>query len=143
MAKLPTMAEIANRMKNQDHRATAHPIYMVQQRRRYYGIDLDYDPVNRAWLYDGEAVATSEEGLEEWLRANELTAERAEATGMLVETGYMDVWEWVQPFFSQRAAEDYIDKNRHNLTDPCVYVASGHRNDEWIGVRQALVGGEV
>jgi len=125
-------------MRGQDSRATAHPIYVVQQRRRVFGFGPACSD-DASWIND-EGYEVTDPATVEWLD-NEWVNSGDNPEGY-VRAAYQDFWEWVQPFFSQRAAEDYIDANRHNLTDPRVYVASGYRNDEWICVRQALVGGE-
>ena len=45
----------------------------------------------------------------------------------------------VQPFFSMKAAQAYIEANSHNLTHPHVYVGSAYRNKEWQAVREFLL----
>lgn len=43
-------------------------------------------------------------------------------------------------FLTQSAADDYIERNRHNLGDGCyVYVDSGYRNPEWQALRAACL----
>lgn len=122
-----TQAEIARRMEGQDNQCTAHPIFVVQQRKRIYGIDRDYTD-NVVWI-------RSDEGCE--VDGEEASAVQAEydRTGiepeMYIRTGYVDTWEWVQPFFSEQGADWYIQANAHRLSCPCIYVASGYRNDEW------------
>ena len=46
---------------------------------------------------------------------------------------------FIQPFFTQAAADDYIARNT-NLGNPWVYVKSGNFNVEWRAVRH-LFGG--
>lgn len=138
------LRKIAARMRGQDNRITAEPIFVVQQRRRIYGLDPDYtDDV--CWCRsDDEFYEVTDPG-----ELAEIEAEYAH-TGLepgnpwrkYIRTGYRDVWEWVQPFFSEIGAQAYIDANRHNLTDPRIYVESAHRNDEWQAVRAALLAEE-
>ena len=45
-------------------------------------------------------------------------------------------WRFVTACFTRRAAQRYIEENRHNLDEPRVYVASAHRNREWIALRR-------
>jgi len=133
------LSQIAERMDGQDNRATANPIFIVQERRRVFGIDTDWTG-DVCWLYDGEEVAETEDELERFLRENDLgTEEDCLECGDLVKTGYIDTFERVQPFFSRKAADDYIETNRHNLTDPRVYVDSAYRNKEWQAVRGVLL----
>jgi hypothetical protein len=44
----------------------------------------------------------------------------------------------IQPFFTEKAAQEYINANRHNLVEPRIYVESGYRNYEWQAVRTLL-----
>lgn len=50
---------------------------------------------------------------------------------------------WVNrmPFFTNKGAQDYIDRN-HDYRDPAmrIYVMSGYDNPEWITVRRFLRG---
>lgn len=123
---------VARDLAAQDNRATAVPIFAVQQRIRDYGYDSDYCD-DYLWL-DGcndSAEATPEE------------AERLDAGDTMGHDGwikayYRDRWEFVQPFLTESAAEAYIRANAHNLTDPRTYVYSGHRNPEWKFLREFL-----
>jgi hypothetical protein len=54
-------------------------------------------------------------------------------------TGPLKVYVGIQPFFSSKAADQYIKDNLHNLDKPRVYVMSGHRNKEWQAIRQVLL----
>jgi len=138
-ALLSPLATIAERMVGQDNRATADPIFIVQQRRRVYGMDTDWTGKD-IWLYDGEDFAETEDELERFLRENDLGSEEdCLERGDLVKTGYVDTFEFVQPFFSMKAARDYIEPNRRRLTDPRVYVDSAYRNQEWQAVRGVLL----
>lgn len=137
-AHIARLEPISQRMRGQDNRATSHPIFIVQQRRRVYGFDPAWTD-DIAWIYDGAEVATSREELEKFLEEITLSEDRAYDTGALTKTGYRDRWEFVQPFFSNEGAEEYIRANRHNLDEPRIYVASGYRNDEWQAVRAVLL----
>jgi hypothetical protein len=57
------------------------------------------------------------------------------------ETGCVltEIWSTVQPFFSEKSANNYIKANRHNLISPFVYVASAYGNWEWQAVREYLM----
>jgi hypothetical protein len=45
----------------------------------------------------------------------------------------------ITTFFTNEAAEAYIEANKHNLHDPHVYVDSGYRNYEWQFMRALIV----
>lgn len=138
-ALLAPLKEIAGRMRGQDNRATGHPIFIVQQKRRIWGMDFEYGD-EQVWLYDGVEVAKTQEDLERFLCENELDEDECMDKGGLREVRYTDTFEFVQSFFSNKAAVAYIKVNRHNLTDPRVYVDSAHRNTEWQAIRSVLLG---
>ena len=59
---------------------------------------------------------------------------------------YRDRWQHVMPFFTERAANRYIEENKHNLAGRTgnpehvrVYVESGYRNKEWEAIRELLM----
>lgn len=119
-------------LRTQDNAITAEPIFVVQQRHRIYGLDSDYAEAH-VWLTDdGDADEATPE------QAAKLDAFGMDRKGWR-RVGVRDTWEWVQPFFTRVGAETYIEANAHNLTDPRVYVASGHRNDEWKLLRRVLM----
>jgi len=125
---LDTLAQVLANIETQDSRATAEPIYVVQQRKRIYGIDpmrTEYT----TWIdeLNGGEELTEEEAAE--LEAQYLeTLDEPESYSRI---GYVVQWEFVQPFFTEEAAQQYINANKHNLTDPRIYVNSAYRNKEW------------
>jgi hypothetical protein len=54
-------------------------------------------------------------------------------------TGYVDPWEFVQPFVTEAAAEAYIAANSHRMNETRIYVDSGYRNYEWQAMRAMLL----
>lgn len=107
---------IAQRLETQDNAATAHPVFVVQERERIWDVTSDYaDGI--IWLDDEGEEHEPEEGVN--LPAG------------FSEVGYLDRWDFVVACFTRAAAERYIEENRHNLRDPRVWVASAHRNKEW------------
>ena len=116
--------EIGREIATQDNLATAHPLFLVQQRIRDYG----YDP-----LYCDSCVWVDEEGEE---LDNQEEGEEPQDTW----TGYRDRWEYVQTFFTRAAALQFIDNNKHRYYNELrIYVDSGYRNPEWQTVRQYLI----
>ena len=99
------LKEISDRMKDQDNRMTADPIFLVQQRKHIFGMDLDYvDDV--AWIFDSEYEYYYGDTNPEFLEALVYYGENYEMPENWTRTGYIDIWEFVQPFFSLKAAED-------------------------------------
>lgn len=120
-----------------DH-ITAHPIFMVQERRRIWGMHPDHaDSV--VWIDDEgcevnlEALACECDelaGLDSWER-EDWAKDRGYS-----KSGYRDEWVHRQPFFTRAGAEEYIRINGHNLESPRIWVESAYRNVEWQEVRR-------
>lgn len=123
---------LAENLRTQDNAITENPIFLVQQRRRIWGYNSDdYSQedcvVGIAWFNedDDEADDKQVKSLRRYWSMHHETPEGWR------RVGFIDIWEFVQPFFTRAAAELYIEQNHHNLRDPRVYVASGYRNEEW------------
>lgn len=52
--RLDDLREMGERLRTQDNLATAHPIFLVEQQRRIYGVDSDHTD-DFEWL-EGESV---------------------------------------------------------------------------------------
>ncbi len=143
---MESLDEIVAEMMTQDNAATAHPIFLVQQRRRLLGIDLDYDPPT-TWVHEADhGCFYSEEVVISMLREDD----RDNRLGNLADheidpadhgyekMGYHDNWEYVCAHFTRKSAERYIEVNRHNLTEPRIFVHSQHRCREWQVIVRAL-----
>lgn len=130
------LSKIGEAMRTQNNRATAWPVFVVQQRRRLYGFHPDYSD-NVVWLNqycdsieaDAEEAATMEAQYYE---------DGTEPDGWL-RTSYVDIWEHVTTCFTEDGANAYIKANGHNLKHPRVYVESAYRNAEWQAVAKWLV----
>lgn len=125
------MIEIGRLLGAQDNRATAHPLFIVQQRERIYGFDAAYGEA--VWLFDGKEVDTEERD-----RLEAKYQESGDEPGDYTRTSYIDRWEFVTCCFTAAAALAYIDAQKHNLNEPRVYAESLHRNPEMIAVRGHL-----
>lgn len=148
------LQKISKNLKNQDNRITADPIFYVQENKRIYGIDSQYDP-EFTWLYmDGDNDEIEKEAWphlkiidedcfheeEEVRNAKKVIEEEFELDYSLCEkVGFMDVWVNVLPFFTEAGAQKYLDRYGYSLNKPRIYVASAYRNDEWNDVRKFLM----
>jgi hypothetical protein len=147
------LPQIGERLRTQDNRITAHPIFEVQERKRVYGIDTDYDP-QIAWLYSDESIEVdpalaklAEEFFEE--HGSEPEYEQGEDgewhlmegdSDTLRRVGYHEHWEYVQPFFTEAGAQRYIEENGHNHRGELrIYAGSAFRNHEWQAIRKHLM----
>lgn len=112
---------------------TRDPLFVVQKKQRRYGFDADYCDES-AWI--------DSEGNE--VHGDEAKAMEAsyEETGVEPDdfrrTGVCDAWEFVTLMFTQAAADEFIDRNRHRYGEMRVYVDSAYRNPEMIAVRNFL-----
>ncbi len=52
---------------------------------------------------------------------------------------YEEINEFKSVFFTRAAAEEYIERNKHNLRLPFIDVDSAYRNQEIIDIRAALI----
>ncbi len=126
---------VGERVRTQDNLATAHPVFVVQQRERHGGVADGYADAYE-WYNRDEGEVASE--------AQSVTLSKMQyrgwATGAWEHIGYRDHWTFVVACFTEQGCKDYIAANGHNLRDPRIYVESGYRNAEWIAMRAFLKG---
>ena len=103
------LAKVGDEIRTQDNRITADPLFCVYQKRRIYGIDPDYHDVE----YEIDDYGNKE--------------------------SFIEVDEFVNAHFTEKAAQDHIDLNGHNLKKPFIYVTSLFRCYEMINIRNYLV----
>ena len=122
------LLDISERLRTQDNRCTAEPMFCLQIKVR----DTGYDP-----NYSGDTVWIDMEGGD----YEEVLPETPGAE----EFGYKDRWETVMVAFTEQGLMDYMDKDGHNVKrrshngETRIYVNSFMRCDEMIRVRQALL----
>jgi len=126
--------EMAEDYKKNDH-CTADPIFLVEQCKRIYGMDSEFED-GHEWL---EADTGEYDQVDPRLavvleRMWDNCAITSPHKGYM-RASYIEQWEFVQPFFTQTAADRYIAGNAHNLTTPRVMVDSAYRNREWQAIR--------
>lgn len=132
---LAPLREIGKLLQVQDNRGTAEPIFLVQRKEREFGIAPGYTDTF-VWV-DSESL---EEVDSETAAIIEATlGEGEEVDARYYRVGYRERWEYVTTCFTEQAANQFIEDNRHNLGDARVYVDSGWRNPEWKAVRSALL----
>lgn len=92
-------------------------------------MDKDYDPsLVWRWKEDSEHQW---ETREEALLAVLENATEAEFDDYIETVGYIERWEFVTAHLTEKAAHLYIQQNKHNMTEPRVYVSSQHRCHEF------------
>lgn len=132
---LASLRGIGKLMHTQDNHATAEPIFLVQRKEREFGVDPGYTDTF-IWV-DSDA---SEEVDSETAAILEATLSEGEKIAECYRrVGVRERWEYVTTCFTEQAASQFIESNRHNLGEARIYVASGWRNPEWKAVRDALL----
>ncbi len=122
---------ISEAIKTQDNRITQHPLFGVYNRRCIYGMDSDY------WDTDYVIV---DRNCTDCVYETEIEAlENGVLQEDFVKSYYITVGDFVNAHFTERAAQKYINENRHNLTDPYIYVTSLYRCPEMIAIRELLM----
>jgi len=118
------LLDIAARLRTQDNRCTAEPMFCVQEKKRDIGYDAAYSAGDTVWI-------NMEGGNYETVPPNTPKAE---------EFGYKDRWETVMVCFTEEGCKDYLRQNGHNHGETRIYVESFRRCDEMIRIRAWLMG---
>jgi len=128
------LANMGELIRTQNNRITDSPIFIVQQKRRIYGIEDGY--CNSFVWIDGENSYTDEEKV----ARDAERAENEEPEAEYRQCGYIDIWEFVTACFTEQGCKDYLRQNAHNLREPRIYAEGSFRNTEWRTVRSFLMG---
>lgn len=136
------IAQIGARLRTQDNRITQDPVFVVQQQQRYGPLLSGYGHGRALWRVDADDAGMQivyDDDPEFEVLVDRLDAGTEELDGWF-EGGYVRVWETVQPFLTDAAAERYLADNRHNLSahGARVYAESAHRNPEIKRLREYL-----
>jgi hypothetical protein len=130
----PELLRMGELVRTQDNRITSHPVFVVEQVRRVYGVDQESSD-GRMW-YDPRAVESYDDA-----GKLERDAERATEGGKPIEWQlgyYKETWEFVTACFTEQGCNDFIAANGHNLKEPRIYAYSAWRNQEWQRLRAFL-----
>lgn len=127
------MQRIGELIRTQDNRCTSEPLFLVQQKKRMYGMDPDYCE-DYDWISEDHEVVANEI---ERAGLDALEDKGKDITGW-EKAYYVDQWEFVTVCFTEQACKEYIEANAHNLNEPRIYAASAYRNREMIAIREFL-----
>lgn len=129
------LIECGERLRTQDNRITANPMFCVQIKRRDVGYDASYsgclcwhDSAGERTIYDDDEDFKGAPEGEEW-----------------DEFGYQDRWETVMTALTEKGCEEYLDLNGHNdrrrayKGEVRIYVESFCRCPEMIAIRNWLM----
>ena len=148
------LVEIGENIRSQDGRATSHPMFVVEQKRRVFGFTSGYSG-EYEWYRAGSGDEYSAEGtpMNDWLEARadpweddiEAPQELPDGfdeddwrPGLWSKLRYRDHWEFVTACFTEKSCDDYLRINKHNLGETRIVVYSGWRNQEWQDIREFL-----
>ncbi|MBV6512118.1 MAG: hypothetical protein FMNOHCHN_01608 [Ignavibacteriaceae bacterium] len=150
----------------QSHSMTSDPVYVVYSKQEIVADgDHDYDKSVYIRLRGGEFEELDYDSYQELESAyNEATnyrtvrvnGEGEEITSEIPKDPFdeekdFNPYEWEQKFiklvdrfeqafFIRKNAENFIERNSHNLgKGACIYVESAYRNPEWQQIRELLI----
>lgn len=131
----PGITEIGRLLRTQDNRASDAPIFIVEEKRRFYGLDP---------AYAGEIVWIDAEGDEAAPEKHASLEAAWDEDGEEPEdwnrTAYKDEWHFVTACLTEKGCQDYIARNGHNHRGELrTYAAGSYRNEEWRSVRSFLL----
>lgn len=130
---LNELKRIVLSIEKQDNRATADPIFCVQEKNRFYGVDRGYTE-NFVWINDFSEEEYEEDTIE-YLEMEKLRNSLYKDPDGWRKVGYEEYYYTSQTFLTEAAAIEYIEKNKHNLSSPRIYVDSAYRNYEIQSIR--------
>src|SRR5574343_474719 len=111
--KVKRLVEISSNIATQNNRATADPIFIVQQKVRDFGFEPSYAD---EYIWIDEA---SEEVGDPELIAKLEASDDEEVDGLAYhKVYYKERMEYVTACFTERGCLDYIEQNRHRMKDP-------------------------
>lgn len=126
---------IGENIRTQDNRITSDPMFCVYQNREIV-VDADYDYDRIVWVDEDGNEANKRQS-----RRLELLHENfREPPEKWRRVAVKDIDEFVTCCFTEQGCKDYLAANGHNLRLPFIYVKSGFRNAEYIGIRNWLAG---
>jgi hypothetical protein len=127
------LEELIHELKTQDNLATAHPLYVVQEQREIAGMDLKYAE-RWKWHSEDHEYCYSDDEIQAAIQVD-VEDEFGEAVS--------DCDEHVTVHLTMKAAQRYLEENRHNLAKPRIFVESQYRCHEWNELVDALKRGEL
>jgi hypothetical protein len=118
------LPSIGERLRTQDNRCTAEPMFCVQVKVSDVGYDPNYADGDTVWID---------------MESGEFDIVEPDTKGAK-EFGYKDRWETVMVAFTEAGAQDYIRQNGHNHRGELrIYVESFRRCEEMIAIRKHLM----
>lgn len=126
---------IGENIRTQDNRITSEPMFCVFQKREIV-VDEDYDCDRIVWVDEEGCEATERQRM----RLELLHDNYRETPDKWRRIAVKDIDDFVTCCFTEQGCKDYLACNGNNLRLPFIYVKSGFRNAEYIGIRNWLAG---
>lgn len=137
--------KLKKELDTQNNRATGDPLFCVYEKIKIISTSENCD--GWCWIDDegdeigdhDDVIKYASDNLEEFEFKNfsvDCDEDEFESCGLIFRMyNYKILPKFIQPFFTEKAAQHYIDSNSHNLTKPYIYVHSLYRNYEMIDIR--------
>ena len=137
------LTALSTELRTQDNAITADPLFVVYDKQRIYGLDIDHAE-HYCWLYpdrgDGQSEVADSKMVTRLNHLESLGLEPAISGVEYTRIGYVDVDRFITCCLTRKAATEFISSNSHRLRKPFVYVESLDRNSEMIALRNHLMG---
>lgn len=125
----PELIAIGERLRTQDNRCTASPMFVIQGLERRYGMDP-------RWC-DSYVWVDTEDGAVEVPEPDD-----GEETEYIKKSGYVDAWVTLMVCFTEKGCEEHMALNGHNYRhyrETRIYVECFYRNPEMQAIREWLM----
>lgn len=134
---------IGNKLRTQDNRCTASPMFCVQVCKRIGPIDPRYGNGHRMYHNHDEAATYYPDRPDpaEWKRLKALDDD-GELPENISMGDYVEEWFTVQVCFTEDGCKRHLELNGHNYRHyygTRIYADSFHRNPEMLEIRAALL----
>ena len=130
------LQELGEEVILQSDRCTAHPMFVVQERKLDYGYDPDYAD-DYHWLNAANEYEIADPVLSRHL--DNLYQASGNTPRDWQKTYYRERWEFVTACFSEKGCEEFINVDGHNHGELRIYATSAHRNMEFRKLRDFLM----
>jgi len=137
-----SLEKIKNNILTQNNRCTDQPMFIVEKEVVDGGIDTEFADEFYYYDYDEDECFGYEEGSDEYEKFEQME-EDDNLPSNVVRHGMRRRWQFVQAFFTEAGAQDYIDQDGHNLGKSRIYGWGSYRNDEFREIRNAIIQGGV
>ena len=143
------LEQIREEMLNQDNHLTESPLFIVFEKKKVTSSPFHSD--DYVWVgEDGEEYKDENELIEhikeyEELEEDEVPTINDYENEIIIKGSeyrkwyYQEIDVFVQPFFTKKSAQEYIDYNSYNLRKPYIFAISLYGNYEMIQVRNAII----